>query len=352
MDVNSVLDSIRGPVRIIFEPTISCNLRCPMCDRTHKSDFTKHRDDKLNKEHIEIMLRDIGEMGVRHILLIGGGEPLTEPNILHYIDLLKSYDINVHLWTNGTLISEDNAEFLAKQCDMITVSLDSSDPDVNDKSRGVPGSTQKSIAGLKLLRYHNPYLYLRIHSVISALNVDNLTDFVSLAKELSLNEIGGAVMNPFEFVPDNMRLSNTQKAALNNNIEKLRALAHKEGIALAGCYEDISGKTIRKLMREHGLSQNKCVTCLGLWTQATIRPNGDVSVCCFTYKPVLGNLHDASFREIWMSDRAHALREYCKRGNYIDEPCKGCDLGHPVFTRLLEKCGNMQIFNDMQIRSR
>ncbi|MBQ3286299.1 MAG: radical SAM protein [Ruminococcus sp.] len=179
MKIDDILDSVRAPVRISFEPTIECNLRCPMCDRTQKNDFDRHRADQLPYETVKAFLHDVGRLGVRYFLFIGG-EPLTDPHLTEYMRILKSYNVYVHLWTNGTLIDEVNAPQLAQLCDMITVSLDHPDPAVNDMSRGVKGATEKTIRGLKLLRESSGSLFLRIHSVISALNIDHLRSIAAL----------------------------------------------------------------------------------------------------------------------------------------------------------------------------
>ena len=108
MKYDDILNSLKAPVRISFEPTITCNLRCPMCDRTQKSDFSKHRDEQLPYEVTKSFLHDVGRLGTRYFLFIGGGEPLTDPHILEYMEILRSYGVYVHLWTNGTLINEGN----------------------------------------------------------------------------------------------------------------------------------------------------------------------------------------------------------------------------------------------------
>ena len=134
--------------------------------------------------------------------------------------------------------------------------------------------------------------------------------------------------------------------------------AKAKGIALAGCYANVSAKIIQNLSHihsmygDHSAEPQKHITCMGLWGQATVRPNGDVSVCCFTYKPVLGSLQNNSFEEIWRSERAQELRELVKSGQYIDAPCVGCDTGHPVFTEDLALTGSLDSYFAMSINGR
>ena len=354
MYTHSALDTIKGPIRVIFEPTINCNLRCPMCDRTHKTEYEKHKNNQLPTDISIRFLNDIAALGATHIMLIGGGEPLMHPDINSYIECIKEHKLHLHLWTNGTLITEKNADFLATHCDMITVSLDSPHEDVNDLLRGMPGATKRSINGLRLLRKANPNLYLRIHSVLSARNIPHLNDFLPLIEELGLNEVGGAIVNPFSFVPLDFLIAEEQRSLFNEMIQAFCDELKKRKVNLAGCYGSISQNIINNIARTFKMEEqsNTHITCLGLWAQATVRPNGDVSVCCFSYKPILGNLHEKTFLEIWTSNQAEKLRELVYKGEYLDTPCIGCDLGNPVFTRLLENGSDMTSFNNMINTSR
>ena len=82
MNCDNVLKSTKCPVRISFEPTIKCNLHCPMCDRTKKTDYVKHRDQQLSYETSKKFIDEVGRLGIKYFLFIGGGEPLTDPNII------------------------------------------------------------------------------------------------------------------------------------------------------------------------------------------------------------------------------------------------------------------------------
>lgn len=354
MQTNTALDNLTGPVRVVYEPTIHCNLRCPMCDRTHKTEFEQHKNGQLPTDIALRFINEIASSGASHILLIGGGEPLMHPDILTYIQCIKEHNLNLHLWTNGTLITEKNAAFLANHCDLITVSLDSPHEDINDQLRGLEGATKRSIKGLKLLREANPNLYIRIHSVLSARNIPHLDDFLPLVDSVGINEVGGALVNPFSFVPDDFLISDDKRIYYDKKIDDFRNELLKRKIALAGYYNAISKNIINEIAKKLAEPKQHVtpITCLGLWSQATVRPNGDVSVCCFSYKPILGNLHEMSFSEIWHSAKAEKLRELVYKGKYLDEPCKGCDLGDSVFTRLLENGEDMTQFHYMINTSR
>ena len=174
-----------------------------------------------------------------------------------------------------------------------------------------------------------------------------------------MTEIGGALIAPFGFVSEDMRFTEEQIGNISNKIEDLCEYAKTKGVALAGWYANVSAKIIENLTHIHRMYDSydsskpaKHITCMGLWGQAQVRSNGDVSVCCFTYKPILGNLHEQSFEEIWDSPRAEALREKVKSGEYIDAPYVGCDTGHPILTEDLEYTGSLESFWQMSINAR
>lgn len=354
MKTNTALDLINGPVRVIFEPTINCNLKCPMCDRTHKTEYEKHKKYQLSTNEILAFINDAINMGATNFQIIGGGEPMMHPDILYFIETIKKRGVNLHLWTNGTLITEKNAELLSSNCDIITVSLDSPHEEINDKLRGMPGATIRTVTGLRLLRRANPNAYLRIHSVLSAYNIAHLKDFLPLIDEIHINEVGGAKINPFSFVPSDFLISDCDQPKYDAIIDDFCEELKQREVNLAGCYASISKKMIDDIESAMGVKDNcgSHITCLGLWSQVTVRPNGDVSICCFSYKPVLGNLHEMSFYDIWNSHKAESLREEVYRGVYLDSPCKGCDLGSPVFSRLLESGEDMARFYHMINTSR
>jgi radical SAM protein with 4Fe4S-binding SPASM domain len=356
MNIYDILENNKAPAYVIFEPTINCNLKCPMCDRTHKEDFKKHMERQLPSKLTVNFLKSLGEMGVKNVLLIGGGEPLMHHDINEFIGILKDSGISVHLWTNGTLINRKNVKFLTENCDMITISMDSPHEKINDTSRGVKGISKKVKQSLRLLYGENTGCYLRIHCVISALNYNHLNDFIPFLKEFHINEFGGGIINPYAFVPDYFKIPEKDKSSIEKKIKNFGTLARNEGITLAGCFNTILKNHISEIKAQIGTEKGEnvqpSITCLGLWSQATVRPNGDVSICCFTYKPILGNLNEMTFFEIWNSERANKLRELVKRGEYIDKPCIGCDLGHPIFINLIQKEKNLNTFYNMLINSR
>lgn len=347
---------MKVPASVSIESTIRCNMRCPMCDRTHKEDYQKHLKGEIPVEVLLKNVKILGRMGVKQILLIGGGEPLCRKDLPEVMTCIKKCGMRCHLWTNGTLFTEANAKDIVQNADIITISLDSTIEAEHDKSRGVKGSYAHIMNTIELInKYRLPGLLLRFHSVISKINISSLEKFVDFALDKGAGELGGALVNPWEFAPKDMLFSEDDMLLVNRTLTSLRLLAKEKGIALAGAYCAIFDKGLKEYQEIYDLVDKveQPTSCFGLWSMATIRPNGDVSVCCFTYKPKMGNLMEANFDEIWNSPKAKKMRGIVKNGGYLDKSCQGCVFGHGILKDMMCKCDNAgDLLDDLVLKSR
>lgn len=346
----------KAPATVSIEPTIRCNMRCPMCDRTHKEDFHKHMEGEMSTELLVETIRTLGEMGVKQILIIGGGEPLFRKDIVLLIQAIKEQRMICHLWTNGTLFTPEIASQILKNIDILTISLDSCYENEHDKSRGIKGSYAHIMNTLEMIKtYRNENMLLRFHSVISKYNINRLEDMVDFAIKHGAGELGGAIINPFEFAPKDMIFAPEDQEMISQKIDAFIKKARQNNLALAGSYNPIFDNDIKDYTNKYSLSK-ECgnpTTCFGLWSMSQIRPNGDVSICCFTYKPVIGNLHDNNFKELWNSTKANEMRAKVKKGQLLDISCKGCSLGKNELTNMVLKCGNAdELLDNIVLRSR
>lgn len=346
----------KAPATVSIEPTIRCNMHCPMCDRMYKEDFRKHQENEMSTELLIKNIKILGEIGVKQVLIIGGGEPLFRDDIVLILQTIKQQGMICHLWTNGTLFTSENTPQILKNVDVLTISLDSCHEDEHDMSRGIKGSYARIMKTLSLVReYRHDNLLLRFHSVISKYNINRLEDMVDFAIKHNAEELGGAIINPFEFAPKDMVFTPEDQIIVQNKIDKFIKRAKQNDIKLAGSYNPIFDNDIKNFSVKYGLS-SKCVnptTCFGLWSMAQIRPNGDVSICCFTYKPIIGNLHDDNFKDIWNSQKAKEMRSKVKKGQLLDFTCRGCSLGKNELTNMILSCENSDdLLDQIVLKSR
>ena len=166
-----------------------CNLKCTYCaaggDGTYGSKTAKIDVSRATSQ-LDMLLHDVPNGGKFAINFLGG-EPLVYPQALFSIArhaqlAAAGRDIAVHfeVTTNGTLVTPEVAEMLAKlQCN-VTVSFDGPAA-INDKVRptiGGLGSTARTLKGIsELFKVRERLTSLNVHAVFGEHNVDVLTSY-------------------------------------------------------------------------------------------------------------------------------------------------------------------------------
>ena len=167
----------RIPVRIAFQLTTKCNMRCTYCYANF--DTYKHLKD-LTKEQIFGLFDEFYSKGCRWIWFLGG-EPMVRKDFGEIIDYAQKKGMFCDMNSNGVLINENNID-IVKKLDAVCVSVDGNE-ESNDFYRG-QGSFKKEIEAIKLLRKHG--VKVRLHSILTRKSYKGLDDMVKMAKELDV----------------------------------------------------------------------------------------------------------------------------------------------------------------------
>jgi MoaA/NifB/PqqE/SkfB family radical SAM enzyme len=129
---------------IRIETNKSCNLRCRYCYAQSGEDQVKIADYNLLKR----IILEAKELGIRSVVVIGGGEPTLYPNFRELITYIDSLGIIPMLFSNTILITEELAEFLYEHNASIMGKLDSLKPEVQDYLAGRKGAFKDIKKGL------------------------------------------------------------------------------------------------------------------------------------------------------------------------------------------------------------
>lgn len=151
---------------ISIEVTKQCNLACRYCYANANNSDTLTLDAELLKDFFQRFKNS----GGRRILLTGG-EALLCKDIKRIIDYAVDCGLLVDLFTNGTLVDEDMAEFLSKKINLINISLDGPE-NHHDDCRGKSGSYQKTVSALRLLNKKNARIALQC--MVTARNINDM----------------------------------------------------------------------------------------------------------------------------------------------------------------------------------
>ena len=134
------------PISISFEPTTSCNLRCPECPSGLRS-FTRPTG-MLQKDFftdtIDQLYREL-----LYLVFYFQGEPYLNPDFLEMVKYASSKGIYTATSTNAHYLSNENAKKTVESgLDRLIISIDGTTQDVYKQYR-VGGKLEKVIEGAK-----------------------------------------------------------------------------------------------------------------------------------------------------------------------------------------------------------
>jgi MoaA/NifB/PqqE/SkfB family radical SAM enzyme len=116
-------DRSSAPVVVDLDPTSFCDLACPECisgKLLNQGRFTRERLSSLAGEFVA--------MGIKAVILIGGGEPLAHQGTQAIIHTLGEAGIAIGVVTNGTMIDR-HLPGLAEYASWVRISVDAATTD-------------------------------------------------------------------------------------------------------------------------------------------------------------------------------------------------------------------------------
>ena len=130
------------PRIISWNTTFKCNLKCAHCYMDAQERESK---DELTTEEGKMLIDQIVEVS-KPVLVLSGGEPLLREDIFELAKYASDKGLRVGLGTNAIGIDDEVAVRL-KNCGArsVAISLDSSNPEIHDKFRGMSGAWEGAI---------------------------------------------------------------------------------------------------------------------------------------------------------------------------------------------------------------
>lgn len=130
---------------VVWNCTQRCNLKCVHC---YAQSEDRQYSGEMSTEEAKTMIDDLAAFGAP-VLLFSGGEPTIRKDLVELMKYAKSKGMRVVISTNGTLITEEKAKQYAEVgLSYVGVSLDGG-RETHDKFRGIPGSFDKAIQGIR-----------------------------------------------------------------------------------------------------------------------------------------------------------------------------------------------------------
>jgi len=146
----------------------SCNLRCRHCWITPEySDGVPIPGKTIDLKALHQAVLEGKKIGLVDAKLTGG-EPMLHPEFKEIVEMLTSEGITMNMETNGTLLTEEMAQFLKNHSKVgfVSMSLDSPFPSEHDAFRGVNGAHKATLRGLDAMvaaGYKNCQVIMSVH---------------------------------------------------------------------------------------------------------------------------------------------------------------------------------------------
>ena len=272
------------------------------------------------------VIDEIAELNPNLILILTGGEPLLRKDIFDLSRHASRKGMMVLLGTNACLINDDVAKKLKDNgFSGIGISLDSTHPDVHDSIRGMKGSWESTIKGMKACKRQG--LEIQIQTTVFKKNYDEIPELVAFA-----NEIGARVFNLFFLVctgrgQDITDITSKQYEDALKQIYKLHNQYEGTMLVSAKCAPHYR-RIAYEMNPESALVKYYSGGCPAGTNYCRITPEGNVTPCPYM-DTSCGNLKKKSFEEIWNNSgilkelRESELKGRCGECEF-ESMCKGC----------------------------
>ncbi|GDX42959.1 radical SAM protein [Bacteroidota bacterium] len=295
------------PISISFEPTTSCNLRCPECPSGLRSfsrptgmlqrDFFSSTIDQL---HLELF----------YLIFYFQGEPYLNPDFLDMVRYAADRKIYTATSTNGHYLTDTNARrTIESGLDRLIISIDGTTQEVYQQYR-VGGNLEKVLEGARTLMHWKKQLKSKTPFVVFQFlvvrpNEHQLEEARALAKQIGVDAIWFKTAQVYDFENDPNQL-----IPLNSSYSRYRKTE--------------KGTEFKGQLTNH---------CWRLWHDPVITWDGLVAPCCFDKDAShrLGDLKQESFASIWQSDSYKKFRATLLQGRKHIDICANCSEGTKVW---------------------
>ena len=285
------------PVYMELSPSGDCNHRCTFC----ALDYVGYQKRFLETALLKTRLSELGQLGVRSIMLGGEGEPLLHSDIMEIILHTKASGIDTAITTNGFFLTPELAEKTLDSISWIKVSLNAGTADTYAKVHGTKAAdferVFENLAAAVAFQKQGIGRDCAIGAQMILLpeNAGEAETLAERAREAGLRYL---VIKPYS----QHHKSRTRRY---EKIDYSSLMALKERLARfngEGFQVIVRTHTMEKMQRkERGYER-----CLALPFWSYIDSAGNVWGCSaylgddeFRY----GNIYEHTFREIWEGER-------------------------------------------------
>lgn len=321
-----------SPAYVQFYLTARCNMACEHCNIIYADADVP----EMSIEQIRAMAKNMAEIGVCIVLLIGG-EPFVRKDIAEIVFAFTDAGIHVRLQTNGLASKEALKKCVAAGVRDISISLDSLEPTlqeiINGYFPGTWGRAIKTMADVNELFPENGTAFFG--TVLMPRNINHIQDVIEFATAIGW----GVSLVPVHIsTPDRPRGfrtfddRNVCRFPSHTHPRVREVLQEVKGLRKKGfnvydsdeyiddIYRFIVGEPLRWRRRNGNVCDSPNL-------YFAIEPNGNISPCCDYKLPNFHPLYHKDFPKLYRSGIIHQELYSFTRN------CAGCLYGsYPEIT--------------------
>ena len=295
------------PISISFEPTTSCNLRCPECPSGLRA-FTRPTG-MLQKDFFAETIDQISK-DLMYLVFYFQGEPYLNPDFLEMVKFASRKRIYTATSTNAHYLNDANAKKTVESgLDRLIISIDGTTQEVYQQYR-IGGNLSKVLEGSKNivkwkkeLKSKTPFIIFQF--LVVKPNEHQVQEVKILGKEIGVDDVWFKTAQVYNFKNDPNKLIPT--------------IAKFSRYKKTGNGYEFKGK-----LDNH---------CWRLWHDPVITWDGVVAPCCFDKdaQNKLGDLKEKTFKEIWKNGEYRKFRTRILEGRKNIDICANCSEGTRVW---------------------
>ena len=256
-----------NPITFEVHLTERCNNKCFYCN------YKKSSKD-MSIDDFKKVVGKLSKVGVKAVILSGGGEPTLHKNVVDAINVIDSFGMDSAIISNLVLFNEKLYRTILEKCTWCRISFDSSSPEIYKKIRGTEGFGDV-IKNIKLLTGYKKKMgsktTLGLQVVVNKFNMDDIYKEIKLSSELGVDYVQ---VRPVETMPkEKIPYSKNQYDHIMKQVQRGMRFERKNfKIICSNKWDTINPYN---KMRRHDFNFCHAYLLIG-----AIDVNGDSYVCC------------------------------------------------------------------------
>lgn len=281
------------PITLEVHPEYRCNYNCEWCiDRVLKEIGTnKDSTSSLSEEGVRSIIDSCIKLGIKGIVISGGGEPTLNKNTELLVELSDENDIVIGMFTNGSLLTDETIKTYIEHLSFLRFSFDDFSSEHYALTKGVPERNYNLVLNniRKCVQYkkeNKTKCRLGIDFILTPTNIERMEEIYKEVKDLDVDylQFCDCVIIGYEF-------TERRKEDIRLGLDKVIACKVKDENTMDVVYEPIQ-------------MENKvyCKDCYVKDYIVAIGAEGDVMPCPHTTRfteMLYGNIFESSLHEVW-----------------------------------------------------